>query len=43
MELVVVENELGKLAINYDQLKKQLDRSLKIYDSFEGYRRKYTY
>lgn len=35
MELVVVENELGKLAINYDQLKKQLDRSLKIYDSFE--------
>lgn len=35
MELVVVENELGKLAINYDQLKKQLDRSLKIYDTFE--------
>lgn len=35
MELVVVENELGKLAINYDQLKKQLDRSLKIYESFE--------
>lgn len=35
MELVVVENKLGKLAINYDQLKKQLDRSLKIYDSFE--------
>lgn len=35
MELVVVENELGKLAINYEQLKKQLDRSLKIYESFE--------
>lgn len=35
MELVVVENELGKLAINYEQLKKQLDRSLKIYDNFE--------
>jgi len=35
MELVVLENESGKLAINYDQLKTQLGRSLKIYENYE--------